>query len=310
MKLDRLVSILVLLLRHERMQAKELAETFEVSVRTILRDIEAINLAGIPIITYQGTNGGISIAEGYRLDRSVLSEDDMSTIISALGGIARTIPDSRHRVLMDKLRNIIPSSQLDILDIKSKQLIVDYTPWGANALMQASVAAVKKAIEDHKEMEFEYTDSVSARTSRRVEPYSLVLKAQKWYLYAWCTERQDFRLFRLSRMNGLKATERNYLPRTLPKEQPDFEEPWKSSDSAVVLELVFEKETESMLLEWFGEDVEKLPDGRLLAKVKLPENNWLYGFILSFGAGVEVVSPPHFREKMKEIAGEIIKKYS
>jgi predicted DNA-binding transcriptional regulator YafY len=95
MKLDRLVSILVLLLRKEKVQAKELAELFEVSVRTIYRDIEAINLAGIPVVTYQGANGGISIAEGYRLDKSVLTEDEMSTIISTLNGIATTMPDKK-----------------------------------------------------------------------------------------------------------------------------------------------------------------------------------------------------------------------
>ena len=111
MKLDRLVSILVLLLRRERVQARELAEMFDVSVRTILRDVEAINLAGIPIVTYQGSNGGIGIAEGYRLGKSVLTEDDMSTIISTLSGIAGSIPDSRHGVLMEKLRNIISTSQ-------------------------------------------------------------------------------------------------------------------------------------------------------------------------------------------------------
>lgn len=100
MKLDRLISILVLLLRRERVQAKELADIFEVSVRTILRDVEALNLAGIPIVTRQGTKGGISIAEGYRLDKSVLTEDDMSIIISTLKGIDGTIHDSKHGVLM------------------------------------------------------------------------------------------------------------------------------------------------------------------------------------------------------------------
>ena len=129
MKLDRLVSIIVLLLRKERVQARELAEIFEVSVRTILRDIEAINLAGIPIVTYQGANGGIGIAEGYRLDKSVLTENDMSTIISALRGIDGTIPDSRYGILMEKLRNALPSSQLEALDAKVQQLIIDLSPW-------------------------------------------------------------------------------------------------------------------------------------------------------------------------------------
>ena len=100
MKLDRLLSILVVLLRKQRVQAKELAEMFDVSVRTILRDVDAINLAGIPIVTYQGINGGIGIAEGFRLDRSVLTSEDMAAIISTLKGIAVTIPDSREEIVM------------------------------------------------------------------------------------------------------------------------------------------------------------------------------------------------------------------
>ncbi|KUO70498.1 MAG: DNA-binding transcriptional regulator [Clostridia bacterium BRH_c25] len=310
MKLDRLVSILVLLLRKEKVQAKEMAEIFDVSVRTILRDVEAINLAGIPIVTYQGANGGIGIAEGYRLDKSVLTEDDMSTIISTLSGIAGTIPDSRHGILMEKLRNTLPSSQLVALDEKVKQLVIDLSPWGANELLKDSAACIRKAIENHKEIEFAYIDSDGKRTSRRVEPYSLVLKGQKWYLYAWCHIRQDFRLFKLSRMRELTATAIAYQPRKISMDKLDWGDPWSSYENMITLELVFEEVMESIVVDWFGEDIEKQEDGRLLAKAMLPENNWLYGFILSFGMGVEVINPPHIRKILAEISKGIYEKYS
>ncbi len=310
MKLDRLVSILVLLLRKERVQAKELAEMFGVSVRTILRDVEAINLAGIPIVTYQGANGGIGIADGYRIDRSVLTEDDMSTIMSTLSGLAGTIPDSRQGVIMEKLRNIMPTSQLENLDSKVKQLVIDLSPWGANELLKESVASIRKAIEYHKEIEFTYIDSEGKRTSRRVEPYSLVLKGQKWYLYAWCHIRQEFRLFKLSRMKALVVTNICYEPKKVSMGQLTYEDQWKTPENMISLELVFEKEMESIVTEWFGGELEKLEDGKLLAKAELPENNWLYGFILSFGMGVEVISPPHIREILAEISKKIYEKYS
>jgi len=310
LKLDRLVSILVLLLRKEKVQAKEMAEIFDVSVRTILRDVEAINLAGIPIVTYQGANGGIGIAEGYRLDKSVLTEDDMSTIISTLSGIAGTIPDSRHGILMEKLRNTLPSSQLVALDEKVKQLVIDLSPWGANELLKDSAACIRKAIENHKEIEFAYIDSDGKRTSRRVEPYSLVLKGQKWYLYAWCHIRQDFRLFKLSRMRELTATAIAYQPRKISMDKLDWGDPWSSYENMITLELVFEEVMESIVVDWFGEDIEKQEDGRLLAKAMLPENNWLYGFILSFGMGVEVINPPHIRKILAEISKGIYEKYS
>jgi predicted DNA-binding transcriptional regulator YafY len=298
-----------MLLRKERVQAKELAEMFDVSVRTILRDVEAINLAGIPIVTYQGANGGIGIAEGYRLDRSVLTEEDMSTIISTLGGIAGTIPDSRHEVLMEKLRNIMPSAQLESLDSKVKQLVIDLSPWGGNELLRESVASIRKAIENRKEIEFEYIDSEGKRSRRAVEPYSLVLKGQKWYMYAWCSIRQDFRLFRLSRIRELVVSDRHYEPRKVSMGQLTYEDHWKAPENMISLELVFEKELESLVEEWFAGELEKQEDGKLLAKVMLPENNWLYGFILSFGPGVEVINPPHLRGIIAELAKKIYEKY-
>lgn len=310
MKLDRLVSILVLLLRKERIQAKELAEIFEVSVRTILRDVDAINLAGIPIVTYQGANGGIGIAEGYRLDKSVLTEDDMSTIISTLRGISGTMPDSKHEVLMEKLRNALPSSQLDSLDTKVQQFIIDLSPWGSNELFKHSVACIRRSIENSNEIEFIYIDSSGNRTNRRVEPYSLVLKGQKWYLYAWCHIRQEFRLFKLSRMRELKETAVVFQPKKVSLEKFDWEDPWNTPENMISLRLVFEKELESLVTDWFGDSIEKLEDGRLLAITMLPENNWLYGFILSFGTGVEVIDPPHIRNIIAEISKGIYEKYS
>lgn len=310
MKLDRLVSILVLLLRKERVQAKELAEIFEVSVRTILRDVEAINLAGIPIVTYQGANGGIGIAEGYRLDKSVLTEDDMSTILSTLRGIAGTMPDSKHEVLMEKLRNALPSSQLEALDAKVQQLIIDLSPWGVNELLKHSVSCIRRAIENHNEIGFIYIDSSGNKTNRRVEPYSLVLKGQNWYLYAWCHIRQEFRLFKLSRMRELEVTTTVYQPREVSMGRLDLEDPWNTSENTISLRMVFEKELESLVTDWFGDSIEKLEDGRLLATTMLPENNWLYGFILSFGTGVEVIDPPHIRNILAEISKGIYEKYS
>jgi predicted DNA-binding transcriptional regulator YafY len=310
MKLDRLVSILVMLLRRERVQAKDLAEKFGVSVRTILRDVEAINLAGIPIVTYQGANGGIGIAEGYRLDRSVLTGDDMAAIITALRGVSRTMPGGKHEVLMEKIKNILPSPQLEVLDSKVNQLVIDLAPWGGNEALKGSVAAIRMAIENRREIEFKYVDPAGNRTERRVEPYSLILKGQKWYLYAWCLMRRDFRLFKLSRIREMAVLDTSYNPREVSMEHLPWENEMQMPENMISLELIFEKEMEGIIDEWFGDSMTKLADGRILAKALLPESNWLYGFILSFGTGVEVVSPPHVRTILSEIASGILKKYS
>lgn len=310
MKLDRLVSILVLLLRKEKVQAKELAELFEVSVRTIYRDIEAINLAGIPIVTYQGVNGGIGIAEGYRLDKSVLTEDEMSTIVSTLNGIAPTMPDKTYEIITEKIRNTIPSKQLENMDSKVKQLIFDFFPWGSGKFLKESVSIIKKAIENHNLIQFNYIDYSANKTIRVVEPYSLVLKSQSWYLHAWCQIRQDLRVFKLSRIRELTALKQKFVPRKIEFDHLNFDTEWKYTGKTVTLQLLFDAEIENIAFELFGDSLKKQNDGKLLLKTEMPEGYWLYGFILSFGTGVEVIHPPHVRDALADISKNIYKKYS
>ena len=309
-KIDRLISIIIVLLRRERVQAKELAEMFDVSVRTILRDIDTINLAGIPIITYQGVNGGISIAEGYRLDKSVLSAGDMATLISTLKGVAASIPDSRYDVLVEKLKNPLSPSQLELLDLKSRQMIIDLSPWGTNEQLKGKMALLRQAIENYREIEFAYIDAAGTRTMRQVEPYALLLKGQSWYLFAWCLLRQDFRLFKLIRIKNIQLTDVVYPTREVPMEQDYFENQWQETARLVELDLLFDKDMDNVVEECFGEDIIRQDNGKIMVKACLPENNWLYGYLLSFGSGMEVVNPPHIRSILAAIAEKIYKTYS
>lgn len=308
MKLDRLISILVVLLRKERVKAKELAEMFGVSVRTILRDIDAIDLAGIPIVTFQGAGGGIGIAEGYRLDRSVLNSDEMAAIVTMLKGVATTIPDSGHEILVEKLKNTLPAPQLELLEQKTRQFVIDLSPWGGSKPDKDKFAAIRKAIQDTSVIDMVYTDSVGIMTNRSVEPYSLVLKGQSWYLFAWCLVRNDSRLFKVSRIKELTVSGRKYKVRNISLDELPGE--WTSRGKNVEMELVFNKEMRSLAWEWFGGAAIEDEDGYILVKVQVSENNGLYGFLLSLGPGVEVVSPPHIRAILAEMAGEIHKKYS
>ncbi len=310
MKLDRLVGILVVLLRHERVQAKQLAEKFEVSVRTILRDVEAINLAGIPIVTYQGANGGIGIAQGYRLDKSVLTGDDMAAIITTLKGIDGAMTGKSHDVLIDKLKNTLPSAQLKTLNTKLKQLVIDLSPWYEHSGTKQNVTVIRGAIECSRKLRFDYTDNEGRRTSRSVEPYSLILKAQKWYLYAWCELRRDFRYFKVSRIKGLALQEETFAPREAPPFEIADDSEWQKCGSPVELELVFCKDLENIVTEWFGGDIEKADDGSIMVKTTLPENNWLYGYLLSFGTGLEVIGPAHIRDILADTAKKIYGMYS
>ena len=309
MKIDRLVAILVMLMRKERVQAKELAERFDVSVRTILRDVEAINLAGIPIVTYQGAGGGIGVAEGYRLDKSVLTGNEMAAVITALKGFDAAMTGSSHEVLMEKLKNTLPAPHLAMLDTRLKQFVIDLSPWHDDTLEKQKLAVIRQAIEAARLLEFTYLDSNGAKTERKTEPYSLILKGNIWYLLAWCTLRSSFRYFRLSRIRNLKDTGERYQPREVPQEPIPKDSEWASPRSLVPLELKFSPQMESIIADWFGGDIEPCDDGWLMVRTAYPEENWLYGFLLSFGTELEVVSPPHIRSILADISRKIYEKY-
>ncbi len=308
MKTDRLVAIIVMLLRRERVSAKELAEKFDVSVRTILRDVDAINLAGIPVVTYQGSGGGIGISPGYRIDKSVLNSDEMAAVLSALKGLEGTISGSSREVLMEKLKNTLNAAQLNSLDTKMRQFVIDLSPWHEDEAAKQKLSLIREAIETSKTLTFTYTDSQGSRTARTAEPYSLMLKSQKWYLYAWCGLRQSFRYFKVARIRELALSGEKFVPHAVPVEQAAQQAQWQGSANMVNLKLIFTRQMEDIIAEWW--DLEEAEDGRLLAQTLLPDNYQTIGFLLSFGNQVEVVSPPRIRALLKDIAHEIYRKYS
>lgn len=309
LKTERLIAILVTLLSKERIPAKELAEKFEVSVRTILRDVDAINLAGIPIVTFQGANGGIGIAEGYRMDKSVLTGDEMAAVISTLRGIDGAVSSNKSGILQEKLKNTLTAPQVEKLDAKLNQLVIDLSPWQNDDQTKEKLASIFKAIDETQELELTYIDSEGRQTLRRVEPYSLILKTQNWYLYAWCFLRSSFRYFRVSRIKQLLITGNRFTPRKIIPHDLQDRQVWYKAGNKVTMELAFLNELENVVSQFFPENITGLRDGRIIVKAALPQNRGMIGFLLSFGAGVEVLNPPHIRRMIAEAAKEIYQQY-
>src|SRR5690554_3441058 len=166
MKLDRLLSIIILLINRRRVQAKELADLFEVSIRTIYRDIETINQSGIPIITYQGANGGIGLTEGYRLDRNLLTNDDLVAITTALRSISTTHRSVSNQVLMEKINSIVPESQRDEFQFRTNKLIVDFSSWGHRRQLEHRVEALNQAIDNLSIVSFTYNNAEGCISER------------------------------------------------------------------------------------------------------------------------------------------------
>jgi predicted DNA-binding transcriptional regulator YafY len=304
MKTDRLVAIIMLLIEKRKVQAGELAEMFGVSTRTIYRDVDAINLAGIPIISYQGAGGGIGIAENYKLDKYLLSQNDISGIIGALTSILGAYRDERLVNALAKMKSLVQPGQDGEMETGGRQVVIDLTPWGG-ARTTAKIKAIQQATSEGKLLQLRYIDIKGTGTIRVVEPYVLVMKLNRWYLYAWCRMREGFRLFKLDRMEECSVLNERFEKRSIDEETRPWDTAWILGGKPIEMILRVAPTHRTALLEWCGpENMALQEDGYSLARLCYPEDEWIYSFLLGFGAGVEVLSPAHLREIIRKRAEE------
>ncbi|GGG10144.1 putative HTH-type transcriptional regulator YobV [Paenibacillus albidus] len=309
MKIDRLLSIVILLLNRRQLQAKELADMFEVSVRTIYRDIDTINAAGIPIVTTQGSGGGIGLMEGYRLDRNILTDRELADIFTALQSVS-SYGGKEHNLLMEKISSVIPPSQSAAFRSKTTQFVVDFSPWGLDRLLEERLALLKEALEENRVVAFDYVNADGEASRRSAEPYTLVLKGQAWYLYGRCELRQEFRLFKLLRMKELVKETREFTRQELKVQEMPWSTDWHRNTRTVQTVLHFAPEGKHLAEDHF-DTTQLAPDGNggYTVVINYPEDGWLYGFLLRFGTTVEVLEPEHIRRKLGELAADIAAKY-
>ena len=309
MKIDRLVSIIMILLDKKRMGAQELANMFEVSPRTIYRDIDAINIAGIPIRSISGVGGGFEIMPEYKIDKNVFSTADLSAILMGLSSFSNVVRGDELVNALAKVKSFIPAEKAKDIEIAANQICIDLSPWMGNINIQPYLEMIKTALQDHKLLCFEYTAHRGNKTVRTVEPYQLVLKSSHWYFYGYCYTRNDYRLFRLSRMSDLQMRQETFIPRDYQKPILDFEEIWVSMQTEIKIRI--HKSVLDRVLEFCTYD-HFAPDGDEHYIVNFPfiENEYYYDILLSFGDKCECLEPSHIRTKMKQKINKIATIYS
>lgn len=312
MKLERLLSIIILLLNRRMVQAKELAERFEVSVRTIYRDIEAINAAGIPIVTYQGTNGGIGLAEGYRLDRNVMTNDELAAIVTALRSISTSYGNEQHQQLVEKINSVVPPAYSEQFRQMTSRVLVDLSPWDGNEKLQPKLQLLKEAVDRSIIVAFTYSNAQGEISHRSAEPHTLILKGKQWYLQAYCLKKQQFRLFKLKRMKELELVEgATFARREIPAQAPATAHSRCEPAGMTEFVLRFHADSRYLAEEWFGvEELQPCDNGSWLVRKAYPEDEWLYSFILSLGHHVEVIEPDHLRQIIAARAAAIAQIYT
>lgn len=305
MKLDRMLYIITYLLNHRKVRAQELADQFEVSVRTIYRDIDAISQAGIPIVTYQGMDGGVGLVEGFKLDRNLLTAEEIAKIVSALKGVQSISEDTKIKLLIEKLAGI--TSDKDLIPT-GNEIMIDLSSWSRYDQLSKSIRRIKDAIRDRRMIRFLYYTN-EALTERQTEPYQVIFKESNWYLYAFCRLRNDFRLFKLRRMSGLEILDESFEPRPFSVEDLRWEESYDKKDQLEIT-VLFDPVMKYSVNDIFGvENYEYTDDGRLRVTFIMPSGAWLPGFLLGFGDKAEIVDPPALREKISRMAEDVVKVY-
>jgi len=316
MKLERLMAITILLLNRKRVQAQELADRMEVSLRTIYRDLDSLNLAGIPIVSYTGAEGGYEIMDSFRLDRQMLSLDELIALSTALRGLQSTqaVHHSHMDRLLDKVGALVSQAEQGRLS-EREQLIVDFTPWRKSEVEHAKYEALQQAIRETKLIQFGYTDVQGEVTQRCVEPIGLVLKRYTWYLHGYCLTREDYRTFRLSRIHHLQIRPDTYDRRDVAlaklNERMDAQLRADRHEQTCRLVLEFSGDAKVAAVDHFDEqDIERLPSGSLLVRTTVPRQKWLIGFLLHFKTDVIVREPADLAAEVKKAALEIAAMYS
>lgn len=298
MKIDRLVGMIMILLDKERIGAKELAKLFEVSPRTIYRDMDAIAMAGIPVRATVGVGGGFEIMKKYKVDRTVFSTADLSALLMGLSGLSGMMRGDDLANALAKVRSFIPAEKARDIELRANQICIDLSPWMGSRKTQRTLEIIKTALQQGRLLAFDYSDRHGNRTERTAEPHQLVLKGGQWYWQGYCHERIDFRLFKLSRMSNLQILKETFTPRAFWQPTLDFEGILETMQTEIKLHI-----HESLLdrvLEFCPEDAVS-PDGERHRTVRFPfiENDYHYGILLGFGDRCECMEPPHVREEVK-----------
>ena len=297
MKIDRLVSIIMILLDKKRIGAQELAEKFEVSPRTIYRDIDTINMAGIPVLSTSGVGGGFEIMQNYKMDRKVFSTADLSAILMGLSSLSNMIRGDELVNALTKVRSFIPADRAEDIELKANQIHIELSPWMSNRNIQSYLEMVKTALQESRLLSFEYADRYGNITVRTAEPYQLVLKSSHWYWQGYCRKRNDFRLFKLSRISKLQIQKESFTPRDYQKPQLDFTDILETLQTNIKIRIhksVMDRALDYCTYEHFS------PDGDEHYIVSFPfiENEYYYNILFSFGDRCECLEPLHIRTEM------------
>lgn len=294
---NRLFEIIYILMQKKKVTAKELADKFEVSTRTIYRDIEILSRANIPVYATKGKEGGIGLLEGYVLNKCILSEEEQNQILFALQGMKK-VRGKEEKNILEKLSTLFNKEINDWIK-------VDFSNWEKDNEQEERFDMIKTAILNKNLIKFTYYNSNGERSKRIVEPLQIWFKNKSWYLISYCRLKEDYRIFKINRIKEIEILQKHF-ERNLPKEKKEE----KYSLKNISLELEINKEmTYRVYDEFENREITKKEDGNFIVNVEYPENEWIYGYILSFGEYAKVLKPEYAKTIIKDKLQKTLKNY-
>lgn len=304
MKIDRLIAIIMILLEREKVTAKSLAEMFEVSMRTIYRDLDVINQAGIPVYATSGPGGGVEIMKEFKVEKRIFSANDITALLMGLSSIKNNLPGEQTMAALAKVKGMIPIEHHKEWEYRANQIKIDALPWFNAGNLFSTVEIIQEALDQQRLLTFQYRDIRDKKSSREVEPYRLLWKGEAWYLQGYCLSRRDFRTFKLLRMSDLLVSDQRFEIRDFPMERLD--EMQARENSLTMVKLRIQEGVRDLVITRFGEDC-LTPDGpdHYIAELHMPVDDLACGYLLSMGTRCVCLEPEEMREKMRQLSSEI-----
>lgn len=299
MQLNRLLEIVYIILSRKKVTAKELSEHFNVSVRTIYRDIDKLSVSGVPIYTEKGKGGGIRLLDNFILDKGVFSEEEQLEIISSLESM-KNLKLYDNNTLIEKMKGVFNQDTENWLEI-------DFSSWGNKEEAKEKFDLLRNSIKSKKLVDFKYFNVKGENTKRIVEPLKLAFKNSNWYLYGYCRLKKDYRMFKLNRIKDIKIID-TVFTRIFSKDI--FSNKVYNFKNEVEIVLKIDSSLSYRVYDEFdyGKIISNEKD-YFIVSVKYLEDNWLYSYIMSFGEYAEVLEPKYIRNIIKEKSKKMSEKY-
>ena len=305
---DKLFQMYMELLTHKKLTAAFLAQKLEVSTRTIYRYVDALSLSNVPIRADKGTNGGIMLCEESKLYANTLTKQEFNTVITALDNLENTGGklDTVDRI-KQKIASLEKLSKNDSFSLANRNIVVENSYHANSKKIESKIRAPDKAIDKTLILKIKYHDRSGIVTERDIEPYSFVVKDGEWYIYAWCLLRNEQRLFKLTRITHIMTDERTFVKRNVSKDWKLF---YDNSADTVDIVIKVNEESRYDVEEWLGIEAFSQNRNKDIATGSVKADKTLYSKLLSFGNGIEVISPDSVRNTLKETVIMLNEKYN